>query len=326
MHRAKSVKAKSLYEDEDKMPKTKTQQQVEKEVFDLVGNEFTLLGQYIGANEKVLMRHNKCGYEWEVKYSNFKNNGSRCPKCNGCQLKTTEQYKKEVLDLVGNQYMVTGEYINSRTPIKMIHKTCSQEIAITPNNFLRGARCVHCFGNSMKDTATFKDEVAVNFPDYEVIGEYQGNKTPIQMFHKPCGTAWKVTPNNLLRGYGCPTCASSKGEKGVRDYLTRNGYIFSEQHTFPDFRFIKELPFDFAVFNDDQSLLCLIEFDGEFHFKPARFKRHDNVARFKVGKQRDLIKDQYCLLHGIPLIRIPFYQSEYLESLLRMNLFYAEIC
>ena len=47
----------------------------------LVGDEYTILGEYINANTPILMRHNKCGTEYPVTPNKFTHN-RRCPKCN----------------------------------------------------------------------------------------------------------------------------------------------------------------------------------------------------------------------------------------------------
>ena len=40
-----------------------------------------------------------------------------------------------------------------------------------------------------------------------VLGEYKNSKTPIEVSCKKCGHVWKVSPNSLLSGNGCPKCS-----------------------------------------------------------------------------------------------------------------------
>ena len=47
----------------------------------LVGNEYTVLGEYKNSVTPILMRHNTCGHEWSVRPGLFKH-GTRCPICN----------------------------------------------------------------------------------------------------------------------------------------------------------------------------------------------------------------------------------------------------
>jgi len=46
-------------------------------------------------------------------------------------------------------------------------------------------------------------EVAIKYPDIEVIGEYINSSTKTAHKHKTCGNVWYVRPNSILRGCGC---------------------------------------------------------------------------------------------------------------------------
>lgn len=59
----------------------KTHEQFVQEVFELVGDKYSVLSNYINSTTKVLMRHNECGYEWETKPHHFTHNERRCPHC-----------------------------------------------------------------------------------------------------------------------------------------------------------------------------------------------------------------------------------------------------
>ena len=79
---------------------------------------------------------------------------SKCKKCSiinaaNKRRKTTEQFKKEVFELVGDEYTVVGEYNGAREKIKMLHSTCKNIIDTTPNKFLsQKRRCKYCNGKS----------------------------------------------------------------------------------------------------------------------------------------------------------------------------------
>ena len=48
----------------------------------------------------------------------------------------------------------------------------------------------------------------------------------------------------------------------------------------------------------------LIEFDGIQHFQPIEY--FGGITEFKERKQNDEIKNNYCKINNIPLIRIPY--------------------
>lgn len=52
------------------------------EVQKLVGNEYSVIGDYVDNKTHIKMRHNSCGYEWDVAPTNFVCKDRRCPKCN----------------------------------------------------------------------------------------------------------------------------------------------------------------------------------------------------------------------------------------------------
>lgn len=52
------------------------------EIYDKYGSEYTVLSEYKKAHEKVLVRHEKCGFEWEIEANSLLRK-SRCPMCNG---------------------------------------------------------------------------------------------------------------------------------------------------------------------------------------------------------------------------------------------------
>jgi len=51
------------------------------DVYVLVGDEYTVLGEYINDATKIRMMHNKCKSPFHVRPANFLRNGSRCPCC-----------------------------------------------------------------------------------------------------------------------------------------------------------------------------------------------------------------------------------------------------
>ena len=65
-----------------------------------------------------------------------------------------------------------------------------------------------------------------------------------------------------------------------------------------------KLYFDFAIIDEQQQLLGLIEYDGEQHYNP-------NLGGWFTGTyddlhRRDIIKDNYCQTHNYKLYRIRY--------------------
>jgi len=127
------------------MGRKKTTEEFKKEVFNLIGDEYTVLGEYIRSQTKILMQHTICKHIWEVQPGAFLS-GNRCPKCSnrGRRPKTTEQFKEDVYNLIGDEYIVLGQYKNNQTKILVLHNECGFEWEVRPNDFLRGNRCPKC--------------------------------------------------------------------------------------------------------------------------------------------------------------------------------------
>src|SRR5699024_12139502 len=114
------------------MTKKKTHEDFVKDVYNLVGDEYTVVGKYTLSKNKVELRHNECGELWEVKANSFIN-GNRCKYCREeSKMKTSNKYKKELHDkYIGNIEMV-GKYIYYDN--KLYHKCLKNKTVFTINN------------------------------------------------------------------------------------------------------------------------------------------------------------------------------------------------
>lgn len=104
-------------------------------------------------------------------------------------------------------------------------------------------------------------------------------------------------------------CLSSKGEEEIAKILKDNDIQFITQYRFEDFHSdYNNIPyrFDFAIFTNN-TLDYLIEFDGEQHFY---YQDSDSSWNTKENYERTVVldkkKNNYCKVHNIPLIRIPY--------------------
>lgn len=57
------------------------QDSFERKVYELVGDEYSVVGEYKDANTHISMRHNECGNIWKVPVKHFIGSETRCPKC-----------------------------------------------------------------------------------------------------------------------------------------------------------------------------------------------------------------------------------------------------
>jgi predicted nucleic acid-binding Zn-ribbon protein len=126
------------------MAKRKTNEKFIEEVYELVGEEYTFLEEYKGTHNKIKCRHNKCGYIWKTRPSEFLRKKG-CPKCAGNLKKTNKQFKQEVKELYGDEYTFLESYkSNNKEKLLCKHNECGTEWKIAPNDFLRGKGCPFC--------------------------------------------------------------------------------------------------------------------------------------------------------------------------------------
>ena len=70
---------------------------------------------------------------------------------------------------------------------------------------------------------------------------------------------------------------------------------------------MKNKRFDFAIVNNVNQIIRLIEFDGEQHYRGDIRGYWNSLNRVK---ESDKIKNNYCLKHNIPLVRIPYWERQ----------------
>src|SRR5699024_3712050 len=129
-----------------KMARMKTQAEFDRDAFNQTGLEYIFLEDYKGSNVKLKVIHMTCGHKYEVRPSNFLD-GRRCPECannQGGRRKTTEEVRQEIYDLVGDEFELVGEYVNSKTNITLKHRVCGEDFETRTGNFRKRRSCPKC--------------------------------------------------------------------------------------------------------------------------------------------------------------------------------------
>ena len=298
----------------------KDEEQFIKEIYALVGDEYTLLSSYISTHEKVQMRHNPCRYEYVVSPAKFLT-GRRCPRCGRIsthekKTKTFEQVKQEIYDMVGDEFYIVGNYYGLKKKTIFFHKSCGREYQLTPRSFYNGSRCTLCAMDAFveklsKSHDEFEKEIwSLVQEEYTLMSSYVGSHEKVTFRHNLCGKTFNMSPTKFLTGQRCPKCRESKGERRVEECLHKLGVDFEVQIRFEDCRNELPLPFDFGVYHNN-SIVGLIEYDGILHFEEKGF-----VESFRRIQLTDEIKNRYCMEKKIPLFRIPYWEFQNIEKLI----------
>lgn len=166
--------------------------------------------------------------------------------------------------------------------------------------------CGKCHANRIDLTGNIYGSLKVIGPDETYISNESNGWRSKWICQCECGNHVSVFGTNLTRLHttSCGCASRSIGEKNIENLLKLNDINYAKEYTFSDLKDKKKLRFDFAIFDENNNLSHLIEFDGRQHnndYTPWHSK--ETLAQRQM---KDKMKDEYCKEHGIYLIRIPY--------------------
>ena len=205
------------------MPKLKyTTKEIKEKIFELTGNEYEMMGEYVGALTKFKIKHNTCGCVYEVNWTNFQS-GRRCPKCAGKHKYTDSEISKLVSEMTNGEYTKLSEYKDSKTKFKIRHEKCNFEYEVNWSNFQQGQRCPKC---SRRPTYT-DEEISrlvstITNGEYTKLSEYKGSRTKFKIRHNTCGNEYEVSWVGFRKGDRCPKCSKRHiySDQEITDLIT----------------------------------------------------------------------------------------------------------
>lgn len=286
----------------------KTNEQFKKEVYDIVGDEYTFLDPYVNNKTEIRVKHNKCGNIYKITPNHFLR-GIRCPFCSSNNGKTDTQFQKEVYDLVGDEYLFLEHYVNNYTKLKVKHNKCGHIYKVTPSNFLLGTRCPYCadYGQPKKTDAQFKREVYNLVGDgYTFLDPYIDSGTKLRIKHNKCGNIYEVRPSDFFsHNSRCPYCNSPKGETIISKILDTLNVNYEAQKTFNDLKDVQLLSYDFYI----PSQNILIEYQGMQHYQAIDY--FGGESKFRYQQKHDKMKSDYAESNNYNLITVPYTEDTF---------------
>ena len=127
-----------------------------------------------------------------------------------------------------------------------------------------------------------------------------------------CGNHHKVAAEVLLSGH-CQSCGCirSKGNQKIKNILQEAKIKFKPEY-FVNINKIR-YAFDFAILNEENNIVCFIEYDGVLHFERDNYHGWNNEETWQQTQKNDKIKTQYAKDNNIPLLRIPYTDFDKLD-------------
>lgn len=113
---------------------------------------------------------------------------------------------------------------------------------------------------------------------------------------------------------------ASRAEIKIEEILQNAGLNFKEEYSFPDLigQGGHALRFDFAVFDDNDELDFLIQYQGIQHYKPKSV--FGGMSGLHKQQYYDMQKREYCKKKGIKLVLIPYWDENQIDYDYIMNL------
>ncbi len=274
-------------------------------------NEYYII-EFNGVNFKTKIKHLTCGNIIEPRGCNHLR-GDGCSYCYG-----NKKYKKDDILKIskekwGNEYTILSNNVDYNKKSLIRHNKCGNEYEQIIYHHLRKGGCKFCAGNSKHTIESVQiNSNKIHNNEYKILSEPNGSFSKVKILHKSCGYEFYQVVGTHISGCGCPKCnIFSKGEILIENFLNSLDINFSKQQTFDDCRYINKLKFDFYLPNYN---LC-IEFDGEQHFRPIRY--FGGKQAFELQKVKDNIKNKYCRLNNIHLIRFRYDEVKLIEDKLK---------
>lgn len=295
------------------MARRMSTEEFKKLVYDKYDGKVEILSEYIGRTDPVYFVYHCEKHGDTYKYMNAKNVSSNkqfqpCKKCMQENKSKTRKTKDQLLQELKNKAIENGGVLLDNEWVKSKHNyrfKCSNPehpIFEATHDAVCGSKeswCPYCAGRRGDFNSYYKK--LIESKNGEMLDDYSGTYNHIRVRCLEQDWVWNVMPLNLKKGRWCPICSMPKSEIAVFDYLRNNKYNFEMQYTFDDLKseYGEPYKFDFAIKDEFDKLILLIESDGYTH------KNNESPESYLYSTfLSDNVKNRYCEDNDITLVRI----------------------
>lgn len=180
-----------------------------------------LIGEFVGVRHKSLFQCS-VGHQWSSRTSSVLA-GNGCPHCSGKARLTKEVVNERIHD---TGIRLIGEFATNKTK-SLFECRKGHQWSTQPCKVLMGRGCPHCAAaNHIKSSKKILGDL-ISLRGIYLIGEYKNAKTR-SLFGCRDGHQWLATPDNVIRGRGCPICAEygfNPSSPAWEYAFTRDGYL-----------------------------------------------------------------------------------------------------
>lgn len=222
--------------------------------------------------------------------------GTGCPKCGGKYNMTQDEFLRKANKVHGNKYDYSKTVFDGvKNKVCIVCHEVDEfgnehgEFVQNAGSHLCGSGCPKCNGGVKMTQEEFinkANSVHNNFYDYSNV-VYETAKTKVEIICPVHGT-FIQTPDQHLRGQGCPKCKSSIMETDIMKLLSDNDFYYEYQSRVLNVG-LQTVDFYLPDFN------VIIECQGEQHFVPTRFSKSMSYrdARKMFDERSELDKNKF---------------------------------
>lgn len=297
-----------------------------RKIFDLYGDDITVLGKYKTNNIKILHRCNIHNYEWNTLPRTLLSGINSCKFCSGRmksngKKRTLEDLKDKIKLIYGNEYEVLDdEYIDGNHKMNFMHhpkNDKSHKVISYPGRILHvKSGCPVCAGlqisKGYNDISTTDPEIASWFVNKEQT--YMCSKSSNKKVDFKCPSCGNIVHKSINqvsrdRDIRCPVCKDgiSYPNKFIFNSLLqiKDKLDFLDREYNPNWcKFNlkgKKRKGVYDIYFGINNKQYIIEMDGGFHEKLHSKEKYCTLEDIKYI---DCMKDTLATEHNIEMIRI----------------------
>lgn len=255
--------------------------------------------EYTAISNPCIIKCNKCKKIYKKNKAEYFIENFKC-----CGDTTKKRYDRLVSLYSNNKDFVLIKQLD-KGYVLLKHLQCGNEIKRRMDHCLKNPNsCPHCNTRNLHNYLPIEEvqkRLDETFSNSIKILEYNGEKRNSTFKCLKCGLIFqKKTENLILKSRGCPKCdkVKYKGESFMEKLFIENSLNYKTQVSIPDLPLQK---FDFAIYDDDNNLLCYVELQGDQHFIDRNGYFSDSLEKIQ---ERDNRKRKYCKENNITLYEI----------------------
>lgn len=263
----------------------------------------------------------KCGTVKSIRGSNLTSRVRPTRSC-GCLAKEKASAQMDTTSLVGKVFdRLTVLERDLSKPMGHGYSSywvcqceCGNKVSVSYSSLSRGmTRSCGCLRSNLLTEKNTKDISNMRIGMVvakERLSEKNSHNCWLWRCECDCGNVnYICSTEDFLSGriHSCGCNKRSYGEQTIENILLTNSIPYAKEYSFNDLRAPETnglLRFDFVLFDENNTIQRIVEFDGEQHYKAKSC--WGGEEQFARTQQYDALKNKYCATKNYPLVRIPY--------------------